>query len=254
MVRPSTVIVRLKGGLGNQMFQYAYGRNLALKQKAVLELDRSFLRRRFWQKMIGVTPRGYELEEFNIKAGFAKPDFRPRREGYWQNEKYFKKIRPFLLREFTLKKESEDFLKLKKLVRNSSSVSIHFRRGDYVASLATNKYHGVLNLDYYMKAIKVINKRVKNSHFFVFSDDVEWVKKNFSIRKQITYISGDYALTNIEEMLLMSMCKHNIVANSSFSWWGAWLNKNPRKIVVAPKRWFMVKTDLQTIPRSWIKL
>lgn len=235
------VIVKLKGGLGNQMFQYAYGRNLALKRKTILKLDKSFLRRRFWQKALGVTPREYELGEFNIKAEFAKPDFRPRLKGYWQNEKYFKDIRPILLKDFTLKKKTKNFLKFKKLISGVNSVSIHVRRGDYVKRKVTGNYHGVLDLDYYRQAVEIIRKKVKKPRFFVFSDD-----------PTISNFSG---LTNSEELILMSLCKHQIIANSSFSWWGAWLNRNPAKIVIAPQRWFRAKIDdFEIVPQPWIKL
>ena len=95
---------------------------------------------------------------------------------------------------------------------------------------------------------------MEKPNFFVFSDDISWVKKNFKIGKPLTFISGLRKLTNSEELILMSLCKHNIIANSSFSWWGAWLNKNPAKIVIAPKRWFRAKTDSEIVPQSWIKL
>lgn len=234
------VIVKLKGGLGNQMFQYAYGRNLTLRRKTTLKLDKSFLRWKIWQKMIGVTPREYELGEFNIQAKLTKVKGRHYLEGYWQSEKYFKDIRRVLLKDFTLKKETNNFLKLKKLITKTNSIGIHVRRGDYVKRAVTGKYHGILNAGYYHKAIGIIRKEVKNPRFFVFSDD-----------PAISDFSG---LTSPEELILMSLCEHNIIANSSFSWWGAWLNKNPRKIVIAPRRWFRAKTDSEIVPQPWIKL
>ena len=232
------IAIKLKGGLGNQMFQYACGRNLSYRQKTVLKLDKSFLDNTLWQKIVGVTPRKYEMGEFNIQAELVKG--KNCLDGYWQSEKYFKNIRKILLLDFTLKKESKNFLKYKKLIIKTNSVSVHIRHGDYVKRAVARKYHGTLSFDYYFKAIELIGKKIKNPRFFVFSDD-----------PMISNFSG---LTNNEELILMSKCKHNIIANSSFSWWGAWLNTNPKKIVIAPKKWFRAKTDFEIVPQSWIKL
>lgn len=262
-MKPSKVIVRLKGGLGNQMFQYAYGRKLSLENKAVLKLDKSLLEWPICQRLAGITARRYELGEFNINerfAGFWETVLKPKGslylDGYWQNEEYFKGIRDILLEDFRLKKKTKNFLKLEKLVCKANSVSIHFRREDYIKKAVTRKYHGTLGLDYYRKAIEIIGEKVKNPSFFVFSDDILWVKKNFKkVKEQTVYVSGLCKLTNPEELILMSLCKHNIIANSSFSWWGAWLNKNRRKIVLAPKKWFRaIGTNPGVVPQEWIKL
>lgn len=249
------IVIRLKGGLGNQMFQYAYGRDLSYRQKTVLKLDKSFLKNTIWQRIIGVTPRKYELGEFNIKAKLTNKKYKNRLEGYWQSEKYFKDIRKMICEDFTLKKESNNFKKLAKIISQTNSVSVHFRRGDYAEKRKTKKYHGLLDTNYYQKALDIINEKVKNPHFFVFSDDPSWVKKNFKIKQPLTFISGSRKLTNSKELILMSLCKHNIIANSSFSWWGAWLNRNPSKIVIAPKKWFRAKIEAKNLlPGDWIKL
>lgn len=257
------IIVKLKGGLGNQMFQYAYGRQLSLRYKTVLKLDRSLLTTSLYQKLFGITPRKYEFGTFKIKPQFAKfretlviPKGNYYLDGYWQDEKYFKKIRPVLLKEFSLLKESRAFLKLKKIIRSTNSVSIHLRRGDYVRRAVTRKYHGVLDFDYYQKAIRALTRKVKSPHFFVFSDDIKWVKDNFKINYPAIYIERSYKLSNPEEMILMSLCQHNIIANSSFSWWAAWLNQNPRKIIISPKNWFKNKSveKKRLIPTEWLKL
>ena len=254
-MKQSTVTVRLKGGLGNQMFQYAFGRNLSFKRKAILKLDKTLLQWSIRQMIIGTTAREYELGEFNIKAEFTKDKGNSYLEGFWQGEEYFKDIRRILLKDFTLKKETQNFLKLKRLVVKTNSASIHFRRGDYVKRAVTGKYHGVLNFDYYRKAIELVGEKIKNPHFFVFSDDIAWVKKNFRIKQPVTYISGSGKLTNPEELILMACCRHNIIANSSFSWWGAWLNRNRQKIVLAPKRWFRKKrAESGIVPQTWIKV
>ncbi|MFH1863761.1 MAG: alpha-1,2-fucosyltransferase [bacterium] len=249
------ITVKLKGGLGNQMFQYAFGRKLSLKRQEILKLDKSLLQWSIRQKIIGTIVREYELGEFNIKAELIKDKGKNYLEGFWQSEEYFKDIRPILLKDFTLKKKTNNFLKLKKLVSETNSVGIHFRRGDYVKRAVTGKYHGVLNFDYYRKAIEIINEKIKNPHFFVFSDDILWVKKNFITKQPVTFIGGSHKLTNPEELILMSYCRNNIIANSSFSWWGAWLNRNRHKIVLAPKRWFRKKrAESGIVPRTWIKV
>jgi len=275
------IIVKLKGGLGNQMFQYALGKNISLRRKAVLKLDKTPLEHPIWQKMTSVTVRGYELGEFDIKTQFAgfrekilavpireipfnvKDNFKGIErtkgnlylDGYWQSEEYFKDIKNVICRDFRLKNKSINFIRAAKLISESNSVSIHFRRGDYAEKGKTRRYHGLLGLDYYQKTISLINEEVKDPHFFIFSDDANWVKKNFKIGKPVTYISGFYELTNAEELVLMSNCEHNIIANSSFSWWGAWLNKNPSKIVIAPTRWFRVRIgSKEMLPSGWVKL
>lgn len=177
-------------------------------------------------------------------------------DGYWQTEKYFKKIEDVICKEFTLKEEfSVEDKKIVQEIKNSNSISLHIRRGDYVADLMTNKFHGICSLEYYAEAVKYIAKKVENPVFYIFSDDIEWVKDNFKIDFPMKYIS-DGILKDYEELILMSYCKHNIIANSSFSWWGAWLNKNHEKIVIAPKQWF-AKNNIDTsdlILETWIRL
>ena len=275
------IIVKLKGGLGNQMFQYALGKKISTMRKTIFKLDKNFLEQPVWQKVIGVVVRGYELGEFNIKTQFAgfrekilavpireipfhvKDNFKRIErtkgnlylDGYWQSEEYFKDIKNVICRDFRLKNKSMNFVKVAKLISEPNSVSIHFRRGDYAEKGKTRRYHGLLGLDYYQKAISLVDEKVKDPHFFIFSDDSNWVKKNFKIGKPATYISGFYELTNAEELVLMSNCEHNIIANSSFSWWGAWLNNNPSKIVIAPTRWFRVKiSSEEMLPLGWFKL
>jgi hypothetical protein len=165
--------------------------------------------------------------------------------GYFQSEKYFDKslVRSFLepkqdIRQKLIYKYSKDLDK---------SVSIHVRRGDY---LSIQDYHPVQTKEYYIKAISEFSS---DSIFFVFSDDISWCKDNLSeINCRCIEGQNDY-----EDMFLMSMCKHNIIANSSFSWWGAWLNNNPDKKVIAPKNWFGPSCPHNTkdlLPEIWMKL
>lgn len=183
--------------------------------------------------------------------------------GYWQSEKYFVDIREHLLNEFTLKPELLEQINdnpklsgIKQQIQYTQSVSIHFRRGDYVSDSVTSQFHGTASPDYYGKAIAFINERVPNPHFFLFTDDPDWVINQDIVKK----IPCTLAVTsNMHlDMHLMSQCKHNIIANSSFSWWGAWLNRNNEKSVVAPKRWFakdeLNQQTVDLIPQSWIRL
>lgn len=242
------IAIKLKGGLGNQMFQYAYGRNLSIQQKETLVLDKSFLNNLFWQKIIGVTPRKYEMGEFNIKAKLTNKNNKNCLDGYWQNEIYFKDIRKIILNDFSLKKESSNFKKLKNIILNTNAISVHIRRGDYAKRRKTKKYHGLLPLKYYQKAVSYIIKKINNPYFYVFSDDIDWVKTNFKTSYPTHFVSQPNKLTNAEELILMSCCRHNIIANSSFSWWGAWLNKNPSKIIIAPRKWFRKEASFREAP------
>jgi len=278
------VITKLMGGLSNQMFQYAIGRSLACKNQAELKLDISWFDNH--------TKRKYGLLAFNIIEGFASQNevakfkkkgigklierFKPyyKRsivreryysnknmskisnnvylEGYWQNEKYFKDAEGIIRKEFTLKNKLKNFNNtLKQKITNVNSVSLHIRRTDYV----TTKKHVFWQcpLSYYYMAIKKIAENYNNLYIFVFSDDIEWAKDNLKINFPVNFIEGN---KDYQDLTLMSLCKHNVIANSSFSWWGAWLNNNPNKIVVAPKKWFkgQGRNTKDLIPKQWIKM
>jgi len=140
-------------------------------------------------------------------------------------------------------------------IKEKNSVSLHIRRGDYLTMQKAIDTIGVCPLDYYDKAIREITRKIKNPTFFIFSDDINWVKENLKTNSPTIFVSGG-KLKDYEELILMSKCKHNIIANSSFSWWGAWLNNNPNKIVIAPKKWFKdtSKNTRDLIPESWLKL
>ena len=164
--------------------------------------------------------------------------------GYWQSEKYFMNALLDIRSDFTFKNlplglNSEFAEQISEL----NSVSLHVRRGDYANNPKTLLTHGLCSLDYYQSAIKYILEKVKEPTFFIFSDDIEWVKKHIEINSACHYISHNYGSKSYNDMRLMSLCKHNIIANSTFSWWGAWLNANDDKIVVAPKLWFAKNID-----------
>jgi hypothetical protein len=274
------IIIRLKGGLGNQMFQYAFGRYLSLRNNDTLKLDKSFLEK----PARGYTKREYELGIFNIKEKFTQKEeiplvvkrdsffnkfllkFFKRRlyllgikyypeanlekalnakgnlylDGYWQDCYFPNAIRSTLTKEFSLKRE-EEFLKGQnkeavKEMKKSPSVSVHIRRTDYVAIDKNKQAFSYCNQKYYKKAIETIKEKIKEPKFFFFSDDINWVKNSIKI-KDAVYV--DWNKKNpCYDMMLMSNCQHHIIANSTFSWWGAWLSRSKNKKVIAPKKWF----------------
>lgn len=292
-------IVKFNGGLGNQMFQFAFACALADKFNVNAAFDFSYFEKVKQNK--DVTSRTFELDVFNLECPEASkedlqkvkyPDFESKLkrylaktfpdkyginyirekhnyifekkllnspnyfcyEGYFQNEKYFKHLRSELLKKFSLiiplNEENQNVLNE---INKTNSVSIHIRRGDYVTLDYVNKIHGVCSLDYYKKAIEYIAKQVENPHFFLFSDDIKWVTENLKIEYPYTIVDFNQ-VKGCLDLELMKHCKHNIIANSSFSWWGAWLNENPDKIVIAPKNWALKKSKGSIIPGNWIKM
>lgn len=286
------IIIKLKGGLGNQMFQYACAKHLAEKNNDVLRLDISWYHRGIPE---GDTVRTYGLDQFLISAQVATEDdikqigarpswigslikkvvnklrpinsymFDPKileqkgdvyLEGFFQSEQYFKDIEFIIRNEFQLKdimgRSAHAALQD---IEQSNAVAIHVRRGDYVQNKNANVFHGICSPEYYRSTIEIITKRVDSPKFFVFSDDIEWVREHIEIPAPVVYISNK-DIADYEELVLMSKCKHNIIANSSFSWWGAWLNANPNKLVVAPKQWVSdarVNTT-DAVPAEWIRI
>ena len=178
--------------------------------------------------------------------------------GYWQNSRYFQNIEPIIREEFKFpfiidKVNNERLIRINK----ENSISLHVRRSDFVNN-KHHKIHGACSIEYYRKAAEYISSKIELPFFFVFSDDIDWAQKNLNLRYPCEFVSCNIGKQNYIDMQLMSLCKHNIIANSSFSWWGAWLNMNPEKIVIAPKQWFVNETkNAQTnnlIPDTWIRL
>lgn len=289
------IIVRLIGGLGNQMFQYALGKRLALLNNVELKVDISFLKKEGQT----YTKRNLELNNFGIEIPLAteeelqkynfiqRSSIRSRLQkfsslffpyytihetslnyndkilqspknsylnGFWQTEKYFLPIEKTIREDFTFQKPLSGLsLKMSEQITATQSVSLHVRRGDYVNDPEISKVHGACGIGYYLKAIEVMKSKFSGLHLFVFSDDVDWVKNNLTTDLPITYVEQN---SGFVDMQLMSFCKHNIIANSSFSWWGAWLNNNPGKIIIAPEKWFNDSSvnAKDIIPAGWIKL
>lgn len=286
------IIANLKGGIGNQLFQYALGRHLSIKNKAELKLDISGLDR---AEKVGNIYRTFDLYSFNITAPIANEDeikklkypygrlskiwrtfsfkvlrkhnllFDPKiltlpdntyLDGYWQSPKFFENIREVLIKDLTLANPPSPAAETYHTkIQNTNSVSLHVRRGDYIKNPVVLKEFGICSNDYYTKAVKHILNSVNDPVFFVFSDDVDWVKENISLPDSTVYVQ-DPNLSAVEELILMSKCKHNIIANSSFSWWGAWLSSNnTSRVVIAPTPWFdHTPYDKDLIPKSWIQI
>lgn len=174
--------------------------------------------------------------------------------GYWQSEKYFKIVDFDLSFDFVFKRQLDGInYDLARSMSTCESVGLHVRRGDYVSNVNALAVHGVCSLDYYRRAIRYVSERLENPCFFVFSDDMDWVVENLKIDSPCYYVGFNRAENSYVDMQLMSLCRHNVIANSSFSWWAAWLNRNPEKIVVAPSKWFADgRSAVDLVPSSWI--
>jgi hypothetical protein len=275
------IVSRLSGGLGNQLFQYYTGLALSLKNDEKLYLDlESFqfdeLRKfelyplvdlniltKIRKKIISVKLKLKLIMSYYEKSlAFNKEVLKLNNcilNGYFQSEKYFFDIRSVILSN--MKKIMERELSMNeravaKELRSSNSVSIHVRRGDYINSSLVNRVHGVCSLSYYKSAIKYLKEVVEHElEFHIFSDDLAWCRENFTFLNNTTFYNSTLKSPFLD-ILLMSSCRFNIIANSSYSWWGAWLNEYENKIVIRPSKWFEDETrDSSTIcPKEWIKI
>lgn len=288
-------IIYLQGGLGNQMFQYAFF--LAIKEKypnAICcnslvskkdhngyELKRIFdikctqsifllfvakiFRKLIYKKQHNIinllNHLNVTLTQDSIPSHYMPNILTPSNKiytfflGYWQTEKYFRNIENKIRLAFRFNENmlSEKSKITAKEIQNSNSISIHVRRGDYLYSQYQSLYGNICTISYYHKAIQLIQQKYENALFFVFSDDIEWVKKNLKINNA-RYIDFNNNYDSWQDMYLMSLCKHNITANSSFSWWGAWLNSNINKTVICPSRFINSLEKSDIVPDSWIKI
>lgn len=176
--------------------------------------------------------------------------------GYWQSEKYFSGMEAQIRGGFSFRLPLENKnVELAKQINQVNAVSLHVRRGDYAYNPKTTATHGLCPLDYYRASIRYIAERIERPHFYIFSDDIAWVENNLKIEFPCQYVGHNQGAESYNDMRLMSLCQHHIIANSSFSWWGAWLNPRVNKIVVAPERWFANTTDVRDLlPQSWAKL
>lgn len=288
------IVLRLYGGLGNQLFQYAAGRRLAHARNAELVLDLDW----YAHTPAGVTARSFELQHYPIRARQADAReqawcrlhnqrllgrlpllprrWRPCREngfafdarmldlpddsyldGYWQSYRYFEDVAELIHTELTpvVPPGGGRDREIAAAIAGSEAVAVHVRRGDYVTNQATNATHGACTLDYYRAAVDRILPHLARPHFFVFSDDPSWTRAHLALPGEVTFVDHNGPDSAFQDLRLMSLCHHQILANSSFSWWGAWLNRRPGRIVIAPRQWFAVARDTSAlIPEDWIRL
>jgi len=290
------IIVKLQGGLGNQLFQYALGKTIEKKYNKEVKFDvSSFVSQKKF------TPRAYLLNKFKTEIKIAsdkeitktkytfgifsriscstkkalnkfifkkyhisyEPDFLESiknkdsacLEGYWQSFRYVEPCIDELRKELVLKDDQSVLFKnTTEEILKGESVAVHIRRGDYLNAGADLS---VLDISYYEMAHNFLSQKLKNIHYYIFTDDVVWAKENllFLGEENVTYISG-LGLSDYEEFLLMAKCKNVIIANSSFSWWGAMLNDYKDAIIVCPKDWrnALLENDEHLCPERWVRI
>lgn len=287
------LVIACTSGLGNQMFQYAYYLNQKNKFKNEdvkfdinwfnennahngFELEKVFDLKIDYANLSDIRKSGKAiniLDKIKNKILFKKkpwyspepkyaityiPELCNNKEGYflgfWQSEKYFKNISDKIRNQFNFKTPLDyKNVLLAEDIKNNNSISIHVRRGDYLEP--QNKLFQICKIDYYKNAIKYMEQYVDNPKYYIFSNDIDWCKNNFKL-KNVVYVDWNIGPDSYKDMQLMSCCKHNIIANSSFSWWGAWLNDNPDKIVCVPEKWFdLPGCETRDIcPDKWIRI
>lgn len=271
------IVCQLMGGLGNQMFQYAFGLSLSKKYNQDLVVDLSYLQKRNLGPLF--VYRDYDLDVFELSPNFNTPiidiEISERKfeydeelisdiennldknilfKGQYQSYKYFDEY--FIRKSFQFSDKVESSnpytLSLLENIKSSNSVMINVRRSDYL----NTDFHGVYGMDYINSAVKIIESKIENPKYFIFSDDIDWCVENIDL-PNMTIVNHFYKGPKFSHYLqLMMNCKHFIIPNSSFAWWSAWLSKSPDKIVIAPKRWFN-RDDINTndlIPESWIRI
>ena len=284
-------IVKILGGLGNQMFQYALAVSLKKKfpnesvkidtscfhgyplhngyelerlfnvsiphasYREIAKLAYPFYHYRLWQigkrilpqrqTMVSEKPNGEYDNSILSTIGSCYYD------GYWQNEKYFIGVKEEIVKAFTPKNIDAKNECYAQMLSACNSVSLHVRRGDYVKNPL---YGGICDEEYYVSAIKNILEQTYVEFFCVFSNDIDWCKRHLLKlveNKPIEYVDWNTKSDSYKDMYLMSHCRHNIIANSSFSWWGAWLNCNKNNIVICPRKWNNIKNAKFEIPEKW---
>lgn len=292
------VIVKLKGGLGNQMFQYAAAAGIKKRNESIF-LDLSFLKK-YNQTTDNFIARNFELDIFSNIGSLILTPFKSKLfdgsskisrrlkslnilnheilfqadndhnlidlsskssirylDGYFQSQQYFNNVKESIIEKFSFPELDQHNEGIKKqILASNNSTSIHIRRGDYVANSQIFKYHGVLSLDYYKNALNHLkNELCVEPELFVFSDDFEWVIENLDLSTtNLHLIEGNTEENSWKDMALMTFCKHHIIANSSFSWWGAWLSQRQGQ-TYAPHHWFAPHVEYNInhlIPDDWI--
>jgi hypothetical protein len=288
------VVVILRGGLANQMFQYALGLAMAEQSGCRLEVDTSavdadrkrdyalgmcnpvprlvsdtdrimmrFLRSTplwtwrgtRWQAAIPGGPRIVQERGPAFDARVLAVEGSLILDGYWQTERYFSDHRPLIEQTFDWAHAAKGVASdsMIEMIESPRSVAVHVRRGDYVRETTTNAFHGVCEPDYYTRASAIILEHVTQPHFFIFSDDIDWAEANVPLPGERTVVRHARAVAPHVDMWLMSRCRHAIIANSSYSWWAAWLTERPGKCIVAPRAWFRDESmrGITPVPDRW---
>lgn len=284
------IYTRIRGGLCNQLFQYCIARALADRLGVDLGLDvreynensafemglhRFNLRAEYnpdglikhkkdgrlsyvWDVLLGNQKHVYHEPHLRFdNTAISKPDgtyFK----GYWQTEKYFKDSKEQIAKDLEIiEAPSEQNVSVLQEIDGCTAVSLHIRRGDYISNAGYNAAHGTCDLAYYARAVAHLIERFgKDIVVFAFSDDPKWVSENLRLPVQIQYMGHNSSKKNYEDLRLMSYCKHHIIANSTFSWWGAWLNQDPNKVVIAPQVWFADPkiSNPDILPSEWMTI
>ncbi len=291
------IVCAVLGGIGNQMFQFAAAKALALKHSAKLFLDlRGFdnytLHNGYeLERVFGIDAMGVTSEQLRADLGvfttpvalkiLRRPIFsalRPRSlaieptfeywakleelalpvymMGYWQSDRYFSLVAPVIRDTFRFQLPLEGLnADIAQEILGCNSVAIHVRRGDYISHKKTSQIMNCCSMDYYKRAISHIQSTVSQPVFFIFSDDPDWATASFMFLDRKTIISHNKSENSYIDMQLMSCCQHQVIANSTFSWWAAWLNEYPEKQVIAPAQWYASHDSPKDLyPRSWIVL
>lgn len=289
------IVVKLSGGFGNQLFQYAAGLSLSKHNNVDLKVDISTLNapdtvtgtirkadilylinpptiaseaeiiryksqshhKKLAEKLLPFYKRQVYKEASNkFDKMFFSAGANKYLLGNRQSEKYFKPYENHIKNNIILSGEIVfPLIKFSETLKEQNSVSIHIRRGDYLTPVAM-EWLGLLPISYYKNSINTILAKIPNAVFYIFSDDIDWVKNNLIIENEHHFVSNNISKTAMEDFFLMSCCRHNIIANSTFSWWAAWLNDYEEKTIIAPKRWYNMDklNNSDLIPANWIKL
>lgn len=295
------IIVRLIGGLGNQLFQYCIGRKLAMRHQVPVKLDLSVydndasrecrlhffnvsyavaspkevnamvaiyendafyakVYRKLEKKFLPKYRRKYFVEHdyYMFEPDLLKVGSKVLIEGFWQHHRYYQDLPQQILAEFTLKNEFvEKYGILDQIAADHRSVSVHIRRGDYVSDPNNLSWFGILSPDYYQRAMAYIESNIKDPRYYIFSDDLDWARDHLAVNTEAVYVDIAKGQKEYLELEAMRRCRHHIIANSSFSWWGAFLNENPDKLVIAPSKWLAqeaLNRNVQIQMPAWIKL
>jgi hypothetical protein len=282
-------IVQVVGGVGNQLFQYFFGKYLSEKYKQIVLYDIRYYNNlktlricelenidpylsvyksklsffdkiysisyKIWGLLFKLNPNNFLIRENNFvidQVNFENSKSNFYFQGYWQRMEYIDYVKSLFFFENLVYQVESEIISFKNSIEDEeNSVCIHVRRGDYFFSPSIDIY-GICNSNYFSEAIKCIFNKVKNPRFFIFSDDLDWVKRNIELPNNSVFIDN-FNIKQFSYIYLMSLCKHNIISNSSFSWWGAYLNRNENKTIICPSKWTLLSEDTIALD-SWIKI